>query len=373
MTKIKAKGKSKLKKKTKTTTKVGLGRGLNSLLNGKGTKSLEMVRPFKGGEADIKKSPVIRHQSQSAVAVSSRPASPRLRRTSSRQSMKEEKVHVDQKLGKVVDKEYLSDDLLMNIPVDMIIRNPDQPRRKFNSRTIEELAKSIKNHGLAQPILVKQKGDKYELIAGERRWRASQLADIKTISAVVKGMKTKNSLMLSIIENIQRENLSAVEEAQAYKKLMVMNGWTQEDVARKLGKSRPYVTNMLRLLELPEAVRDSIMKREISPGHARTLLSLAGKEDMLMFYNLVMTKKISVRDLESAVRKYLKEKEKGKEKKNKNGQKSLFPELTEAADKMSSTLRTKVQIKGNNERGKIMIDYFNKEDLDRFLMFFGIG
>ncbi len=244
------------------------------------------------------------------------------------------------------------------IKIDSIETNPDQPRTRFDQAALEELAASIKNYGVIQPILVTELGDgKYELIAGERRMRASMLAGLSTIPCIVKSFSESDRAEIALIENLQREDLNPVEEAKAYRALMDKSGMTQEELANKLGKSRPAIANSLRLLTLSPNVLELVEAGRLSAGHARTLAVIKDQKVQESYAKAAADKKMSVRQLERMVAHYLNPK--------KPTRIYNSPELKELVNNMQHTFGTKVKAIGNNEKGRIYIDYYTKDDLIR--------
>ena len=193
--------------------------------------------------------------------------------------------------------------------LDDIIPNRFQPREVFDENGLQELSDSIKEHGVIQPVIVRQLGDKYELIAGERRTKASALAGMTTIPAIIKDMDDKESAKVSLLENLQRKNLSAIEEARTYKRILELDNMTQEDLARTMGRSQPMVANKLRLLSLPEEVQEALMKNQISERHARSLLTLKDKKDQLMFLERIKQERLTVRELDAELKKFKEDQE----------------------------------------------------------------
>ena len=250
------------------------------------------------------------------------------------------------------------------LPVDSLVPNPDQPRKKFDENFLEELAISIKNQGLIQPIIVCPMGNgKYKIVAGERRYRACKKAGISTIPAIKRYYNDREIKEISLIENLQRQDLNPIEEAQAYKALIDEFGFTQEQLADKLGKSRPVVTNSLRLLSLNPVVIDMVINGRLSAGHARCLTSI---KDFVVQHTYALAccdKQLSVRQLEIMVRNYIKGGEDGKGKGNAKPQ--LTIELKDLANIMQRKFGTKVKAVGNNNKGRIYIDYYSTADLDR--------
>jgi len=244
------------------------------------------------------------------------------------------------------------------IPIGEIDRNEKQPRKIFDEKALSELAQSIKNHGVIQPIIVIKKNNRYMIIAGERRWRAARLAGLKTIPAVVREYTEQEISEIAIIENLQREDLNPIESAKAIQNLINEYNLTQEEVSDKIGKSRSAVTNTLRLLTLPEALIELVETNKISAGHARALITVEDKELQLRLAKEVYTRKLSVRDLERLI------KELTKPKKHKLQQEKSL-ELKDFEEKLNKKFYTKVSIQGGNKKGKIIIEYYNNEDLER--------
>lgn len=200
------------------------------------------------------------------------------------------------------------------IKIEDIIPNRFQPRERFDEESLEDLAKSIKEHGVIQPIIVRKLGDKYELIAGERRTKASSLAGLTTIPAIIRDMDDKESAKLSLLENLQRKNLTAIEEAKTYKRILQLDNITQDELAKTMGRSQPMVANKLRLLSLPEEVQDALVKNQISERHARSLLTIKDKKDQLMFLDRIKKERLTVRELDKEIKKYKEGKENYSEK-----------------------------------------------------------
>ncbi len=248
------------------------------------------------------------------------------------------------------------------IETKLIDTNPNQPRKHFDEESLQELAVSIKNYGVIQPILICPKDDgRYELIAGERRLRASKIAGISFIPAIVRKFTESEMAEIALIENLQREDLNPIEEARAYRSLMDKYGFTQEELADKLGKSRPVIANSLRLLSLNPVVVEMVETGRLSAGHARCLASIKDMSVQATYALAACDKQLSVRQLENMVRAYLKP---GKEPRTP---KKMFisPELKELVNNMQRTFGTKVKAVGNNEKGRIFIDYYTKDDLIR--------
>ena len=247
---------------------------------------------------------------------------------------------------------------VLEIEIGLIDRNEEQPRKNFDEKALKELAQSIKQHGIIQPLILQKSGDRYQIVAGERRFRAARLAGLKKVPAIIKEYTEQEMSEISIIENLQREDLNPIESAKAIARLIEQFNLTQEVVADKIGKSRPAVANTLRLLTLPEEIIKYIEAGKLSAGHARTLLAVEDKKKMLELANLAISKKLSVRDLELLVRK-LNKPTKGTIKQQ------LSLELKDFANNLNRIFSTKVSIIGNDKKGRIYIDYYSPEDLQR--------
>lgn len=251
---------------------------------------------------------------------------------------------------------------LLYIPVDRIVPNPYQPRKKFSDEELVALSKSIKHDGILQPILVRKKGEKYEVIAGERRFRASKMAGLKSIPArVIENVSPEGMLVMSLVENLQREDLSPIEEAEGYRSLIDKFNITQEKVAELVGKSRPAITNSLRLLSLPDEVKDMLEKGTLSAGHARVLVPIKDKKRLIRLARLTARRGLSVERL-SILAEYSKPKGKRRAKKQHKS-----PEILELEHDITIQLGTKVTISGNKNKGKITISYFSEEEMEAIL------
>lgn len=252
--------------------------------------------------------------------------------------------------------EKINGEAVEQIEIGKIDPNKNQPRKVFDETALNELASSIKIHGIIQPIVLNKVGDRYMIIAGERRWRAAQIAGLKTVPAIIKNYDARQIKEISIIENLQREDLNPMEAARAIKELMEEYGWTQEVVADRLGKSRPVIANTIRLLNLEPEVIDMIEKGNLSAGHARSLVAVNNREAQIKLAKQVCEKKLTVRDLEKAVKQ-------GKSGKNPKSSQSI--ELKELIHDMQKVFGTKVSALGSDQRGRIYIDYYSTEDLQR--------
>ncbi len=256
-------------------------------------------------------------------------------------------------------------------PIEDLKPHGQQPRKTFNDEKMAELVASIREKGVIQPLVVRRVEDHYQIIAGERRWRAAQKAGLRDIPVVIQDVSEDWALEMALIENIQREDLNPIEEAAAYRNLMERFDLTQEEVAKRVGKDRSTVANALRVLRLPEQVREDVAFGRLSMGHARALLALEGEGDLLEARAQVVGKNLSVRETEALVRRVRNFKESAKRPKSAPG--APDPELVHLAAAMKQVLGTQVKIIPRGKGGKIEISYFSPEDLDRLLEILKIG
>ena len=250
--------------------------------------------------------------------------------------------------------------------------NRSQPRKKFEEESLEELADSIRRFGVLQPILVKKTGSRYEIIAGERRWRASRKAGLREIPAIVREYSDQETVELSLIENIQREDLNPIEEAKAFKRLLEEFGLRQEDLAERVSKSRTAITNAIRLLKLDERVQNMVIEEKISMGHARALIPVEIPEEQYLLACQVSDKKLSVRDVEKLVKKIGKSRDGGKSGKKVKPAGEADPALELAykaiEERLKQSLGTKASIRhGGDGTGKIEIEFYSSEDLEKIV------
>lgn len=249
---------------------------------------------------------------------------------------------------------------IMNLDISRIVPGEQQPRRVFNDRALNELAQSIKEKGILQPIIVRRAGDgTFRIVAGERRWRAAAMAGLKKVPVIVKDTNVSDSLEIALIENIQREDLNPVETAEAFHRLIREFNLTQEELSAKVGKERATVANYLRLLKLPEEVKELINKGSLSMGHARAILSIEGKNNQIELARTIVTRGLSVREAEAFARRL--------NKPQKKVSKSKDPQILSLEEKLKQSLGTKVKILHKGKRGKIEIEYYSLEELDRLL------
>lgn len=272
-------------------------------------------------------------------------------------SIQEDKV-VEKELEKIGDKKQET-----IVKISMVEPNREQPRKTFDEEELQKLADSIKQHGLIQPILVQDRKDHYEIIAGERRWRASRIAGLKEIPVIIRDYTEQEIVEISLIENIQRQDLNAIEEALAYKRLMTEFNLKQEEVAEKVSKSRSTVTNSMRLLKLCEDVQKMVIDGSLSEGHARTLLTIEDAADQTKLAKKIVDENLSVRDVEKLVKNF------GKPEKEKTPvNKELDPFYKDIAERLKTNLGTKVNVSGKGDgSGKIEIEFYSNDELDRIL------
>ncbi len=245
--------------------------------------------------------------------------------------------------------------------------NPDQPRRSFPEESLAELASSIKTHGLIQPIVVEEAGDgSYLIVAGERRFRAAAMAGLSEAPVIVRAFSPEKRLEIALIENVQREDLNPVEEAEAYRSLMAMGGRSQEEVADVVGKSRSAVANSLRLLKLPEPILASLRSGDLSAGHAKALLGVIDPGRRELLFARIVAEGISVREAEAAAQE-LNSPRLGEVKRSPRARKPKEPEIREVEERLIEALGTKVSVSGDGKKGTISIEYYSLEDLERIL------
>lgn len=255
---------------------------------------------------------------------------------------------------------------IVEIDINKIERNPNQPRRIFEENSLEELAASIKTHGIIQPISLRKIEDGYEIVIGERRWRAAKIAGLQKIPAVINEYDEKTAFEIALIENLQRENLNPIEEAESYKKLYDEFNLNQEEIASRVGKSRSAVTNSMRLLNLDKRVQNFVIENKLTYGHARTLLAIENNETQFELAEKIIDDNLNVRDVEKLV-KQLNEGENNNKSKNidlqqYNQNKLIFVNLE---NQLKDILKTKVKITNSKNKGKIEIEYYSNDDLDR--------
>lgn len=268
-------------------------------------------------------------------------------------------------LGALIPDDEISEiDSILKVNINLIKSNEYQPRKHFDDERIAELAQSIKEHGIIQPIVLTKDGESYTIVAGERRWRAAKLVGIKEIPAVVMELTNKQILEISLIENLQREDLNPIEEAIAFKRLIDDFELTQEALGLKLGKSRTSITNVMRLLQLDDRVKGYLIEGVISEGHGRALLGISDSTQQYEIAQKIIDEGLNVRQIESLIRDLSKE----KLPKYKSDERDITPYLNDIKYKLENYFGTKVLLSNSkNNKGKIEIEYYSQEDLDRII------
>lgn len=264
----------------------------------------------------------------------------------------------------LLNTQAISKNAIVELDINKIEPNKEQPRKNFNEQSLNELAESISNYGLIQPIVVKKNEDYYKIITGERRWRASRIAGLKAVPCIIKEYSSQETLEVSLIENIQRENLNPIEEAKAYNILIDEFNLTQESIAEKVGKSRSNITNILRLLNLDSRVQDFIIENKITSGHARALLAIEDNNIQFELAEKIIEDSLSVRQVELLVKSMNNKLNKPPKKEEPEEDNPIYKNIEL---EFSNILGTKVQISRNKKKGKIEIEYYSDEDLERLI------
>ena len=272
-------------------------------------------------------------------------------------------------LGALLSATPAADDVLIEIPVNQIEANPAQPRKSFSPEALEELVTSIRASGVIQPVIVRHRGPGYQLIAGERRWRAARQAGLERIPAIVRDATDAESLELALVENLLREDLNPIDEAEAYEKLLGQFGWTQEELAGRIGRDRSSIANSLRLLRLPEEIQADLRGGRLTMGHARALLALTNPADQLRLRDDILAHAWSVRATEDSIRA-LEEAARPRGAAPRTGRRRS-PELAALEAGLQRALMTRVRIVGSERKGKIEVVYATGEELDRLTELLG--
>jgi ParB family chromosome partitioning protein len=265
-------------------------------------------------------------------------------------------------LGALLSSTPVEGEFLIEIPIERIGVNPNQPRKAFDQEALAELTASIKASGVIQPVVVRRRGDGYELIAGERRWRAARMAGLDRVPAVVRDATDAQSLELALVENLLREDLNPMEEAEAYQSLLAQFGWTQEELGERVGRKQSTIANALRILRLPEAIQQDLRAGRLTMGHARALLALPSVIDQLKLREDILAHSWSVRTTEDSVRAA--ESIPGTRRLLRPGRRRS-PELAALEEALQRALMTRVRITGTERKGKIEVAYSSAEDLER--------
>ncbi|MDD5923097.1 MAG: ParB/RepB/Spo0J family partition protein [Eubacteriales bacterium] len=257
-------------------------------------------------------------------------------------------------------KEGSSEDSVRFIDINEIKPNANQPRKTFNEDRIRELADSITEHGIIQPLVVRDAGSFYEIVAGERRWRAARLAGLRKIPCLIRSFSDEENILVAMIENLQREDLDPIEEAMGFDQMIREYGMSQEQVSKSVSKSRPYITNSLRLLKLPDAIRQMVSEGQISGGHARALLPIRSENEQIELAERIVKEGLSVRDVEKIAQK--------KEKTRRPAKiRTKDPNVQAAERKLREIYGTKASIERRGNKGEIRLSYYNEDDLNRLL------
>ena len=251
------------------------------------------------------------------------------------------------------DEDFITDENLLTVDLDKLMAREDQPRKSFDDDSLKELANSIKADGVIQPIVVRKVDDRYEIIAGERRFRASKLAGLEKVPVVVKNVTDRKARELALVENIQREDLNPIEEAISLKTLMEEYKLTQQELSDIIGKSRSYIANNLRLLNLSDHIKEYLIRGELSPSQGRTLLSLETDEERNKYLDKLLVKEVNIRDVEK------------KAKQSKNKTEDIF--IKDICERLTEVLDAKVKINEKKKGGQIEISYLNEADLQRII------
>lgn len=264
-------------------------------------------------------------------------------------------------LGALIPEENSKDESILKVSINLIKANSEQPRKNFAEEKIMQLAESIKEHGIIQPLVLKKEGNVYSIIAGERRWRAAKSIGLKEVPAVILDLDDKSVLEVSLIENIQREDLNPIEEAIAYKKLIDEFFLTQEELSKRIGKSRTAIANCMRLLNLDKRVQEYLVDGVITEGHGRALLGIEDRETQYQIAQSIIDDQLSVRQVEMLIKNMNKPKKTAEKRKDNN----LY--VSDIKQKLEGLFNTKVVLTSKGNKGKIQIEYYSEEDLQRII------
>ncbi len=252
-------------------------------------------------------------------------------------------------------------DSVIYIDLHQIKPNENQPRKTFDDEKLEDLANSIQEHGIIQPLVVRKAGKVYEIVAGERRWRAARKANFKKVPCLIRDFTDEQNMLIAIIENMQREDLNPIEEAEGLNQMIATFGLTQEEVSKSIGKSRPYIANALRLLKLPAYIKDYVSEGKISQGHARTLITIEDEKIQKEICDRIIKEGLSVRETEKIVSSV------GKNLKRKPAKRVKSANTIKVEEELKEALGTRIKINENGKKGKIEIEYFSKDELERLI------
>ena len=248
------------------------------------------------------------------------------------------------------------------IDINDIKPNENQPRKVFDDVKLQELANSIKEHGLIQPVILRQAKKGYEIVAGERRWRACRKAGLKEIPCMIKELTDEQNMLVAIIENMQREDLNPIEEAEGLNQMISSFGMTQEEVSKSVGKSRPYITNSLRLLKLPQDVRDMVSEGKLTTGHARAIAGIGDRERQIQLAEYVIKEELSVREVERLIKE-----QHSSKKKNPRRKAEKSADVKRVEEDLKHIMGTKVSLNQSGRKGKIEIEYYSRDELERLI------
>lgn len=262
-------------------------------------------------------------------------------------------------LGALLSSTPTEGDTLLEVAIEVVEPNPNQPRKAFSSKALDELAASIRSSGVIQPVIVRRTGSGYQLVAGERRWRAARQAGLPRIPAIVREVTDAESLELALVENLLREDLNPMEEAEAFEKLLARFAWTQEELAQRVGKERSSIANVLRLLRLPPVIQEDLRSGRLTMGHARALLALTTPAEQHKLRDEILAHDWSVRTTEDTVRTAVA----GRPPRPKQRRRSV--EMAALEDSLQRALMTRVRIVGNERKGRIEVSYANADELER--------